>query len=122
MRMQKQDPFEDLTRALNKETAGSLGSAGRRLQRAVAALEDYDAASGGSAGSGGTRAAGTADVTETAGARDDARRRGLVHAAAAALHAYVIQKEVIGIADNATLNEAFRVTADVWRCMGAVQG
>ncbi len=43
-----------------------------------------------------------------------------MRAAAAALRAYVIQKEVIGIADNATLNEAFGVTAEVWQCMGAV--
>jgi len=114
--MQKPDPFEDVTRALNKETAGSLGMAGRRLQRAVAALEDYDGAGV------DTRGAGAADVTDTAGPRDDARRRGLVHAAAAALHAYVIQKEVIGIADNAALNEAFRVTAEVWRCLGAAPG
>jgi hypothetical protein len=40
------DPFEPITRALDKETANSLGLAGRRLERAVAALEDYDRGSG----------------------------------------------------------------------------
>jgi len=91
----KRDALLEVELDVRAEIAASLGRAGRRLERAVGAL----AAAGERGGEAG--------------------RRALVHAATEALWACVVQREAIGLTDHAGLREAYGVTSEMWRRMGA---
>ena len=93
----KPDPLVEIEAGVRGDTAAALGRAGRALGRAVDALAELD----------------------RRGAREPEDRRALLHAAASALWAYVIQKEAIGIADNTKVSEIYGVTSEMWRLMGA---
>ena len=91
----KRDPLLEVELDVRAEIASSLGRAGRRLEQAVGAL---------------------AAAEEWGG---EAGRRALVDAAAEALWACVVQREAIGLTDHAGLGEAYGVTSEMWRRMGA---
>lgn len=88
------DRFAALTTELMAERAQTLGRAGERLERAIAALE--------------------AKAPGSAGAREDA-----LWEAADAAFCFIVQREVLGMRDsNATL-DFYRVPHAVRRLMGA---
>jgi uncharacterized protein DUF6665 len=94
--MTKPDPLLEIEVGIRGDTAAALGRAGRTLGRAVDALAAFD-------GRGIPR---------------PRHRRALLHAAADALWAYVVQKEAIGITDHTKVNEVYGVTPELWRVMG----
>jgi hypothetical protein len=94
----KRDPFSEVEITLEGDAAAALGGAGRKLGHAVNALADFD----------------------SAGLSEPKERTALLHAAAYALWAYVVQKELIGITDNSKVNEVYGVKPEVWRLMGVV--
>jgi uncharacterized protein DUF6665 len=92
----KPDPLVEIEVAILGDTAAALGRAGRALGRAVDALAEFD----------------------RRGIRRPRQRGALLHAAADALWAYVVQKEAIGITDHSKVNEVYGVTPELWRVMG----
>jgi hypothetical protein len=96
--MKPKDPVEDLVVAIREETAGALGRAGKKLGNAVAALAAFDQAGG---------------QPEQRG-----QRELLLRDAADALYSYVIQKELMGAANNDLINKTFGTTPEMWRLMG----
>lgn len=96
--MKQKDPVEDLVVAIREETASALGRAGKKLKNAVAALAVFD------------------QIGEQPEKR--AQRESLLGAAADALYSYVIQKELMGAANNDLINKIFGTTPEMWRLMG----
>jgi Family of unknown function (DUF6665) len=94
--MMKPDPLVEIEVGIQGDTAAALGRAGRSLGRAVEALAEFD----------------------NRGIPRTKERRALLHAAADALWAYVVQKEAIGITDHTKVNEVYGVTLEMWRLMG----
>ena len=92
----KADPLVEIEVGIKGDTAAALGRAGRTLGRAVDALAEFD----------------------RRGIRRPRERRALLHAAADALWAYVVQKEAIGVTDHSKVNEVYGVTPELWRVMG----
>ncbi len=91
------DRFRVLTHVLRQEASVSLGVAGRKLRLAIEALHHFD---------------------RTGADRASPRRRELVRNAGYALSAYVIQREALGLRDEATINTEFDVTPEIWHAMG----
>ena len=94
--MRKPDPLVEIEVGIRGDTAAALGRAGRTLGLAVDALTEFD----------------------RRGIPRPRERRALLHAAADALWAYVVQKEAIGITDHTKVNEVYGVTPEIWRVMG----
>jgi hypothetical protein len=94
--MTKPDPLVEIEVAIKGDTAAALGRAGRTLGLAVDALAEFD----------------------RRGIRKPRERRALLHAAADALWAYVVQKEAIGITDHSKVDEVYGVTPELWGVMG----
>ena len=94
--MMKPDPLVEIEVGIKGDTAAALGRAGKALGRAVDALAEFD----------------------RRGIRRPRERRALLHAAADALWADVVQKEAIGITDHSKLGEVYGVTPELWRVMG----
>ena len=94
--MRKPDPVVKIEVGIRGDTAAALGRAGRSLGRAVDALAEFDAR----------------------GMPRPRERRALLHAAADALWAYVVQKEAIGITDHTKVSEVYGVALEIWRLMG----
>jgi len=92
----KPDPLVEIELGIRGDTAAALGRAGRTLGLAVDALTEFD----------------------RHGIPRARERRALLHAAADALWAYVVQKEAIGITDHSKVNEVYGVTPEMWRAMG----
>lgn len=99
--MKRRDLAEELAQAIRAETASALGRTGRQLKRAIDALAACDGA--------------------IASRRSAARREQLLRDAARVLHGYVIQKELLDIADHATLTRVHAITPEIWGAMGAMQ-
>lgn len=97
--LRKRDPLVEIELALEGDRAAALGLAGRKLTGAVAMLADFDRREGPKPG----------------------ERRTLLHAATNALWAYVVQREAIGITNDALVTEVYGVTPELWRRMGAIQ-
>lgn len=93
----KRDPLIEIEISVQADTAASLGNAGRKLKQAVLDVATFD----------------------RRGFRKGKERKALLHAAADALWALVVQREMIGLTDNRVLNQTFGVTAEMWRLMGA---
>lgn len=89
------NPLGGIQHALNSDSAVTLGFAGKKLGKALEALRRFDAAPG------------------TA-----AERQPLLLAAADALWAYVVQKELMHLTDDEMVNQVFKVPPEVWRAMG----
>jgi len=90
------DRFRALTHVLRHESAFSLGTAGRKLRVAVEALNRWDrhhAARG-------------------------AERTRLLHNAASALAAVVIQREALGMRDHTMVTKEYSVTPEIWHSLG----
>jgi hypothetical protein len=94
--IRKPDPLVEIEVGIRGDTAAALGRAGRTLGLAIDALTEFD----------------------RRGIPRPRERRALLHAAADALWAYVVQKEAIGITDHTKLSEVYRVTPEMWRVMG----
>ena len=94
--MMRPDPLVEIEVAIQGDTAAALGRAGKALGLAVDALAEFD----------------------RRGIRRPRERRALLHAAADALWAYVVQKEAIGITDHSKVDEVYGVTPEMWRVMG----
>ena len=94
--MRKPDSLVEIEVGIRGDTAAALGRAVRTVGLAVDALAEFDGR----------------------GIRRPKQRRALLHAAADALWAYVVQKEAIGITDHTKLNEVYGVTPELWRLMG----
>jgi hypothetical protein len=92
----KPDPLVEIEVGIQGDTAAALGRAGRTLGLAVDALAEFD----------------------RRGIPRARERRALLHAAADALWAYVVQKEAIGITDHTKVDEVYGVTPELWRVMG----
>jgi hypothetical protein len=92
--------------AVREESAATLGRAGQRLQEAVAALADFDA---------------EAPTAVSARESDAAARRPLLHEAAEALFAYVVQREAMGLNNHELLDQLYGVTPELWRLMGSAE-
>ena len=78
-----------------QERAATLGRLRRRLEKALAALREHDAA-----------------------CQQPERRRQLVLEAGEALWHFVIQRELTGFHDSAEVMRDYRVPRDVQACMG----
>lgn len=87
------DRYAALTSELMAERARTLGRAGERLERAVAALEAH--------------------------AGDAIARHDALWEAADAAFCYVVQREVMGMRDSASALSFYRVPHEVQRLMGA---
>ncbi len=83
------------------EAAASLGLAGRKLQKTLDALRQYDA-----------------DVTSRARASDESVRKGLVMEAAEAYWGYVVQREQLGLLDSEYIAKEYSIPRDVKLAMG----
>lgn len=83
---------------LADDAAAALGHAGRKLRKALDALEQFDA-------------------SNECDARSDARV-DLVATAGEAFWSYVVQREALGLADAEYIAAAYRVPADVRSAMG----
>jgi hypothetical protein len=81
---------------LAQEKAASLGRAGQRLERALAALQEFDAGSG----------------------PGDFQRAARVEEAGEALFFYIVQREACGLRDSAEVLHEFRVPREVQLRMG----
>ena len=95
--IKRRDPFDEFAFLIRKETATSLGLAGKALQKALGELAAFDANPGG---------------------RPHQSRPELLQAACDALHGYLVQKELNGISDNETLKKAFLIPEEIWRKLG----
>jgi hypothetical protein len=93
--------------AVREESAATLGRAGRRLQEAVAALAEFDAIE--------------QPTVVSANPSDPAGRRPLLHEAADALWAYVVQREAMGLNNHELLDQLYGVTPELWRLMGSAE-
>jgi hypothetical protein len=82
------------------EAAASLGLAGRRLRKALDALNKYDA-------------------DTSAGVRHRKPRTELVAAAGEAFWGYVVQRELLGLMDADYIAQEYGVPPEVKRAMGA---
>lgn len=96
----KPDPLIEIEVGIKGDTAAALGRAGRTLGLAVGALTEFD----------------------KRGIRGPRERKALLHDAADALWAYVVQKEAIGITDHTKVNQVYGVTPELWRLMGTRPG
>lgn len=92
----KHDPLVEIEVGVRGDTAVSLGHAGRKLTQAVQAMAAFD----------------------RRGIGPERERKALLHAAADALWALVVQREMIGLTDNRDLSHTFGVTAEMWGLMG----
>lgn len=95
--IRRRDPFDEFAFLIRKESATALGLAGKNLQKALDALAAYDA---------------NREI------QTQQKRTDVLKAASDALHGYMVQKELNGIADNATLKRAYKIPAEVWRQLG----
>lgn len=84
-----------------QERAATLGRLGRRLEEALAALREHDAAQ-----------------QEPVTASGRAARRQLVLEAGEALWYFVIQRELTGFRDSTQVMRDYRVPKEVQACMG----
>ena len=92
-------PVTALEYEIAQEQASALGRLGRRLEAALQALADFDAAHG--------------------SADNPALRAALLDAASHALWQFVVQREACGLRDSARVMRDYRVPADVQARMGA---
>ena len=88
------DRFRGVLHVLRQEASINLGVAGRKLRLTMEALR-----------------------AETS---DSPRRPELLHNAAHALSAYVIQREALGLRDDQAINAEFGITAEIWNRMGVL--
>lgn len=97
-----------------QEKAAALGRLGRRLEAALAALADFDAArqAPSAAPSGGDIGPATAEDMRRA-------RAALVREAGHALWLFLIQREACGLRDARLVIRDYRVPAEVQNCAGA---
>jgi hypothetical protein len=84
-----------------QEAAASLGFSGRRLRKALDALQKYDS-----------------DATAGASRCPTTVRAELVADAGEALWAYVVQREVLGLLDAEYIAAEYKVPAEVQQAMG----
>jgi hypothetical protein len=96
-----QQPLTALEYEVAQEQANALGRLGRRLESALRALAEFDAAY---AGERRTR---------------HAARAGLVDAASDSLWQFIVQREACGLRDSARVIRDYGVPADVQARMGA---
>lgn len=82
-----------------QEQVAALGRLGRALERALAALADYE---------------------RDRGSRDEERGR-LVADASRALWCYIVQREAVGLRDSRPVLRDYRVPAEVHNRMGAFE-
>jgi hypothetical protein len=99
------DRFRAITYVLRQEASINLGLAGKKLRVATETLRHFDAQARGPNASGGP---------------NSPRRRELLHNAAHALSAYVIQREALGIRDDQAINAEFGITREIWNLVGAL--
>lgn len=78
------------------EAAASLGQSGRRLRKALDALNDYDS-----------------QVAACAHHTDPAEREGLLAVAAEAYWGYVVQRELLGLQDPEYIAREYHVPREV---------
>ncbi|MBL8265014.1 hypothetical protein [Steroidobacter sp.] len=83
------------------EAAVSFGFAGRKLQKTIQALSEYDA-----------------DVMANRRKRDESVRQSLVMDAADAFWSYVVQREQFGLLDSEYIAAEYAVPQDVKLAMG----
>ncbi|HVY57731.1 MAG TPA: DUF6665 family protein [Xanthobacteraceae bacterium] len=98
-------PATALEVEIAREMASALGRLGHKLECALAALRDHDAAR---AGKPGQEAA--------------AARRQLVAEAATALWQFIVQREACGLRDSRRIFEDYRVPSEVRNGMGISPG
>jgi hypothetical protein len=91
------DAGNPLSLLIRAEAAGALGQSGRRLKRAMETLRAFDR---------GERKRGSKP------------RESLVRDAADALYNYVVQKELLGVADQEIVTRVYGVTPEIWKLMG----
>lgn len=92
----KRDPLVEIEVGILADTAASLAQAGRTLQRAVRELHALQPRGG-----------------------DEEERARRLRAAARALWACVVQREAVGLTDHRAITEAYGVTPEIWRRLGA---
>lgn len=89
-------PMPVLDYEIAQEQATALGRLGRALERALAALSDY----------------------ESVHSERGAARARLVQEASDALWCFIVQRECCGLRDSQTVIRAYRVPAEVYARMG----
>ncbi len=94
-------PLAGLEYDIAQEKASTLGRLGRQLEAALSALEAYDEARRGLSAN-----------------HDRDARDALVAEAAQALWYFVVQREVCGFRDSASVMRDYRVGREVWSRMG----
>lgn len=87
-----------------QEQASALGRMGRRLEQALAALREFDAAD--------------PDAGTSASAQE--ARRTLVAKAGHALWMFVVQREACGLRDSRSIMREYKVPGEVQQCMGMI--
>jgi hypothetical protein len=98
-------PVDVLDYEIVQEQASALGRMGRRLEQALAALREFDAAADPGAGA-------SASARET--------RRTLVAKAGHALWMFVVQREACGLRDSRSIMREYKVPGEVQQCMGII--
>jgi hypothetical protein len=105
-------PVEALDYEIVQEQAAALGRLGRGLERALAELQEFDAA---------CLRADAAAGADTAPEQRQARRV-LVSAAGHALWMFVVQREACGLRETRNLMREYKVPAEVQEQMGVFPG
>jgi hypothetical protein len=93
-------PIDVLDYEIAQEQASALGRMGRALERALARLREFDAAS------------------SDAPASAQQVRRALVMEAGHALWMFVVQREACGLRDSRAVMREYKVPGEVQQCMG----
>jgi hypothetical protein len=86
-----------ITYVLRQEASTSIGLAGKKLEVTLQALDRFD---------------------RNGGARNSARRAELMQNAAYALHAFIIQREALGLRDHSVVTTQYGVGPGLWNLLG----
>lgn len=105
-------PQSALDYEIAQEKASTLGRLGRRLEEALAALRQFDSDSEAEAASDAGAPREGAGTRPPASDRSE-ERRALVNAAGKALWHLVVQREVLGLRDNAGVMRDYGVPDEV---------
>ena len=97
-------PVDVLNHEIAQETASALGRMGRALEKALAALQEFDAAH--------QRSGAPASVQQA--------RRALVMEAGHALWMFVVQREACGLRDSRAMMRTYHVPGEVQQYMGVL--